>query len=305
MAEEAIDRLTEGEDQDGASGSPAALVAEGLGRRYRRRGPWALRGVTLRIRPGSITALVGPNGAGKTTLIRCWIGFERPDEGRVLVLGRDPQRRRGEVVASVGYVAQSNSLYRDFTIEDHLRLVESYRGSFDRLGARQRLRSIGLEPGRRISDLSAGERSKVALAIALSLRAPVLLLDEPMANLDPLARREFLRLLLDEVQHEGTTVILSSHIVTDVEEGCSDLIVLSRGRVLLHDSIEAARRGHMVLPASRLDGSATVGTFVGPGGELLSLVRSPAPPGSEASLEGVVLGYLAAAATLPEETPGE
>ncbi|HXG39471.1 MAG TPA: ABC transporter ATP-binding protein [Candidatus Limnocylindrales bacterium] len=287
-------------DRAVAAETGGALVAEGVGRRYRRRGPWALRGVTLSVRPGSITALVGPNGAGKSTLIRCWIGFERPDEGRVLVLGRDPRRRRADVVASIGYVAQSDSLYRDLTIEDHLRFVESYRRTFDRAGARKRLTSVGLGPERRISQLSAGERAKVALTIALSLRASVLLLDEPMANLDPLARREFLRLLLDEAQGQGTTVVLSSHIVTDVEEACSDLIVLSNGRVLLHDTIERARRGHMTVPAARLDGSHPVGIFAGSSGDLLALVRTDAPPGAEASLEEVVLGYLASGSS-PEE----
>lgn len=278
-----------------------ALAAEGLGRRYRRGGPWALRDVTLAIPAGSITALVGPNGAGKSTLIRTWLGFERPDEGRALVRGLDPRLRGPDVIDSVGYMSETRSLYGRLTIDDHLALVRSYRPRFDRAAAVSRLEELGLGLGRRVSQLSIGERAKVALTIALSLRAPILLLDEPMANLDPLARREFLSVLLDDVRRRGTTVVLSSHIVTDLEEACNALIVLARGRVLLHGPIDAIRREHVARPSQGAASpesarSELVSTFVGQSGERVELVRSTAPSGDEATLEQVVLGYLASAA---------
>ncbi|HWP64212.1 MAG TPA: ABC transporter ATP-binding protein [Candidatus Binatia bacterium] len=283
----------------GAEPAPT-LATEGLGRRYRRWGPWALLDVTLRIPAGSATALVGPNGAGKTTLIRCWMGFERPDAGRALVLGRDPRTRRAEVIESVAYVSQSHALYGRLSIGDHLAMVQWHRPRFDRSEAVARLEALGLAVDRRVSELSGGERAKVLLAIALALHAPVLLLDEPMANLEPLARREFLTLLLEEVRRRGTTVVLSSHIVTELEEACDALIVLAQGRVLLHDSIESLRRGHVARP---VDGSASprlaeaepVSVFSGRSGERLELVRTVAPPGGEATLEQIVLGYLASA----------
>jgi ABC-2 type transport system ATP-binding protein len=254
--------------------------------------------VTLSIAAGSITALVGPNGAGKTTLIRCWIGFERPDEGRVLVRGFDPQRRRADVIDSIGYVSQSHALYGRLSIGDHLDLVQWHRPRGDRRAAVSRLEALGVDLGRRVSQLSGGERAKVLLAIVLSLHAPILLLDEPMANLDPLSRREFLTVLLEDVREHGTTVVLSSHIVAELEEACDALVVLSQGRVLLHDSIDAIRRGHVARPLHGTTlrepaGAAPVSTFVGRSGERLELVRATAPPGHEATLEQIVLGYLA------------
>jgi ABC-2 type transport system ATP-binding protein len=284
-------------DADG----PLALATEGLGRCYRRGGPWALRDVTLAIPAGSITALVGPNGAGKSTLIRSWMGFERPDAGRALVRGLDPRNRRADVIRSVGYVSQTHSLYARLSIEDHLEMVATYRPGFDRGAAASRLETLGLDPRRRVSQLSVGERAKVMLSIALSLHAPILLLDEPMANLDPLARREFLTMLMEDVRRRGTTVVLSSHIVTDLEEACDRLIVLAQGSVLLDGSIDVVRREHVVLPgdgaASRAEsaGAQPVSAFLGRSGERLQLARATAPPGHAPTLEEIVLGYLAAA----------
>jgi len=269
-----------------------ALAADKFGRRYRRGGPWAVRDVTLSVPPGSITALVGPNGAGKSTLIRSWMGFERPDEGAVLVRGVDPRRRRAEAIASIGYVPQSTALYQGLTINDHIRLVKSYRPGFDRPAAVRRLEGLGLALPRSTSQLSGGEKAQVALTLALAMGVPILLLDEPLASLDPLARRDFLGMLTEDVQHSGATVVLSSHIVTDVEQACDALIVLSQGRLVLHDTIAGVRAQHVTVPAGALDGREPVSTFAGPTGKRLALVRMPAPPGQEATLEEVVLGYL-------------
>ena len=180
------------------------LRAEGVGRRYRRRGPWALRGVTLEFARGSITALVGPNGAGKSTLIRSWMGFERPNEGRVLVEGIDPRRERVAAVARIGYVPQAAALYRDLTVRDHLRLARVARPTFDAPYAEERLEGVGVRLDGPVGQLSGGEQAQVSLAIALGTRSPILLLDEPLANLDPLARREFLAVLVDDVRSTRT-----------------------------------------------------------------------------------------------------
>jgi ABC-2 type transport system ATP-binding protein len=270
-----------------------ALAADKLGRRYRRQGPWAVRDLSFTVPAGSVTALVGPNGAGKSTLIRCWMGFERPDAGTALVGSIDPQRQRDRAIASIGYVAQSNALYRAWAIDDHFRWVAGYRSSFDRGYAIKRVERLGLDLSRKVSELSGGEKAQVALTIALSLRAPILLLDEPTASLDPLARREFLAILVEDVRESGATVILSSHVITDIEQACDSVIVLSHGWLLLHDTIEDARDQHIAMPLASLNMLAPIATFAGPKGEPLALVRAAAEPSQRATLEEIVLGYLA------------
>ncbi len=240
------------------------LVTEHFGRRYRRSRPWACRDVSLTVPGGSITALVGPNGAGKSTLIRACLGFERPDEGRVLVAGVDPQRDRARAVGSVGYVPQGVALYRGLKIDDHLDLARVSRPTFDRDHALARIHDVGLSGNRPIGDLSGGEQAQVSLALALGTRAPVLLLDEPLANLDPLARRDFLTVLVEDVRANGSTVLLSSHIVTDVEQACDRLVVLSGGRLLLDRDVASARAEHRTVDAAALDGRAAIGSFAGP-----------------------------------------
>lgn len=279
-----------------------ALTAEGLAKRYRSGGPLALDDVTLAVPTGSITAIVGPNGAGKSTLIRTWMGFERPTAGRVTVTGIDPWRHRPEAVARIGYVPQAASLYRDLTVADHLALAGTLRGGFERAVAVERLKSLGIGPSKRVSELSGGQQAQLGLAIALATRAPVLLLDEPLASLDPLARREFLSVLVAAVRADGHTAFLSSHIVTDVEEACERVVVLSAGRVLLDADVAAARADHRIAtaaptvaaPAVPIPGE--VATFAGPGEARLTLVRTADPSvGRAASLEEIVLGYLSSA----------
>jgi len=274
--------------------SESPLRAEQFGRRYRRNRPWAVRDVTLAVPPGSITALVGPNGAGKSTLIRACIGFERPNEGRILIGGIDPRTDRSAAVASVGYVPQSASLYRNLTIGDHLDLARVARPTFDRPYAVARVSAAGLSEGRPVADLSGGEQAQVALALALGTRAPLLLLDEPLASLDPLARRDFLTTLVEDVRGRGATAVLSSHIVTDVEQACDRLVVLAGGRLLLDVAVAAAKESFRTVPATEIDGREVIGTFGGPAGEPLALVRE-ASARQPASLEEIVLGHLAAA----------
>ena len=277
----------------GVDRAAAPLIFEHLGRRYRRNRPWALRDVSLQIPEGSITALVGANGAGKSTLIRSCLGFERPNEGRVLVFGLDPRRDREAVVASIGYVPQATALYRGLTIDDHFVMAKTARAAFDPGVSRRHVEGLGLATRRRVGELSGGEQAQVTLALALGARAPLLLLDEPLASLDPLARRDFLTALLADVRGRGATAVLSSHIVTDVEQACDRLVVLAEGQLVLSDSVAAARERYRTMSADALDGGTIVGRFASPDGALLALVDG-GTVGRQATLEEVVLGHLAA-----------
>jgi ABC-2 type transport system ATP-binding protein len=272
----------------------AAVEAHGLGKRYRRR-VWALREVDLAVPEGSITALVGPNGAGKSTLIKAGIGFERPTTGRLLIGGVDPQRNRAGAVANVGYVPQAASLYRELTVDEHVRLARTLRAGFDTAVARLRLEQLDIPLAARADELSGGQQAQVGLALALGTRAPVLLLDEPLASLDPLARREFLHVLVDAVRSEGHTALLSSHVITDIEQACDRLLVLGGGRKLLDLSIAGALAEHRVVEVgAAVVTNGLVGVFPGPTGERLALVRSNGTFGRQATLEELVLGHLAA-----------
>jgi ABC-2 type transport system ATP-binding protein len=221
------------------------------------------------------------------------MGFERLDQGRVMVDGFDVRRDRAKALSRVGYVPQTNSLYRDLTIADHMHFAAAQRPNFDRGYAFDRVHKVGLASHRRVGELSGGEQAQVALALALGTRAHVLLLDEPLAGLDPLARREFLAALADDQRASGATVLLSSQIITDVDEACDAIVVLTSGHVALHMSVAQARIGHIAVPESELGERVAVATFIGPHGGRLALLKSEAAGGREATLEEVVLGYLA------------
>jgi len=276
--------------------SESVLEATGLWKRYRRRGPWVLHDVTIQVPRGSITAIVGPNGAGKSTLIRTWMSFERPSRGQVGVDGIDPWRHRPAALARIGYVPQAASLYRDLSVRDHLDLARVLRRDFDSGVARRHLIALGIPARQRAGDLSGGQQAQLGLALALGTKAPVLLLDEPLASLDPLARRDFLRILTESVKEDGRTAFLSSHIVTDVEEACDRLIVISDGRIRLDDGVADARSHHWIVEAAGREDVNVIGTFPGPDGRELALARGEAVPatGRVATLEEIVLGYLAA-----------
>ena len=263
------------------------LEAHELTKRY-RRGVTALASIYLELPAGGITALVGPNAAGKSTLIKSWVGFEKPTRGSVRVMGIDPWRDRSAALARVGYVPQSPVLYDGLSVDDHLDLAVQLRPSFDRAYAEQRLGQLDIPVGRGSRSLSGGQQAQVALSLALGTRAPILLLDEPLASLDPLARREFLHVLADAVRTDGATALLSSHIVTDVEQACDRLIVLGVGRVLLHDTVATALGGHAVAMSERAD---AIGSFGAADGSRIYLVRGDGD--RPATLEEIVLGYLA------------
>lgn len=276
---------------------PWALAAEGLAKRY-PKGVLALGGIDLTVRTGSITALVGPNGAGKSTLMKAWVGFERPTAGRVSVLGIDPWRDRARALSHIGYVPQSAALYKELTVSDHLDIAASLRPAFDRPRAAARLDDLGISSRARAGHLSGGQQAQVALAIVLGTRATVLLLDEPLASLDPFARREFLHVLSTTARAEGSTVVLSSHVITDVEQACDHIVVLGSGHKLLDAPIAEAIASHKVAVGGQDQPQADiVARFRGPGGEPLQLLRAHVDDGGRtlrnATLEEVVIGYLA------------
>jgi ABC-2 type transport system ATP-binding protein len=294
----------------GASNGTVALAAHGLSKRFRKK--VALDAVDLAVPAGSVTALVGPNGAGKTTLIRVCMAFERPNLGSVEVDGVDPWKHRGEALRRVGYVPQKPAVYGGLSVDDNLAMAKSLHSGFDIDYARRRLDQLAIPLDQRAGTLSGGQAAQLGLAVALGTRAKVLLLDEPLANLDPLARREFIQVLLDAVRSEGSTALLSSHIVTDVEDACDRLVILGGGKIRLDCLLEEAQRNHRLTDAdSPPPGATAVGSFLGKGGKkIMTLWRLAAPegasgedgaagtagPGGEepASLEDVVLGYLAA-----------
>jgi ABC-2 type transport system ATP-binding protein len=195
-----------------------ALETTGLGKRYRQL--WALRECCMHIPAGRITGLIGPNGAGKTTLLKLAMGLLAPDAGRIEVFGWSPLEQPTLVLARVAYVAQDRPLYQRFTVTDVLRMGRELNPKWDANAARERLVKRDIPLTQQIRKLSGGQQAQVSLALALGKRPELLLLDEPASNLDPLARRAFLRELVDAVAAEGITVVLSSHHIADVERGC-------------------------------------------------------------------------------------
>lgn len=231
-----------------------ALEATALGKRYGSN--WALRDCTLTIPAGSVTALVGPNGAGKTTLLQLAVGLIEPASGTISVLGHDPRAEPLAVLPHVGFVAQDHPLPRRFTIGETLRLGRELNPSWDDAIAERRIDELGLSRRQRIETLSGGQQAQVALTLALAKRPELLLLDEPVASLDPLARREFLTGVLRAVTETGITVVLSSHIVADLERICDRLIILANGRTQLVGSIEELLAEHRLLTGPRTDAVA-------------------------------------------------
>ncbi|RZS80161.1 ABC-2 type transport system ATP-binding protein [Motilibacter rhizosphaerae] len=226
------------------------LRAEGLGKEYRRR--WALRDCTLSVPAGKVVGLVGPNGAGKSTLLNLAVGLLRPSEGRIEVLGDRPGGSP-ERLGRVGYVAQDTPTYARLSIADHLRLGARLNPSWDAGLAAERVSRLGLDPSRRAGSLSGGQRAQLALTVGVAKRPELLVLDEPVASLDPLARREFLQDLMGTVPEHGLSVILSSHLVSDVERTCDHLVVLVDSRVRIAGDIDDLLATHVRMTGSRRD----------------------------------------------------
>ncbi len=228
------------------TGAAPTIAASGAGKRFGRT--WALRECTFEVPAGSLCALVGGNGAGKTTLLRVLAGLARPTEGDVTVAGRHPSDDP-QFLADVGFLAQEIPLYRRWTAEDHLAFGAHLNPRWDDTGTRQRLRHVGIPLDRRIEALSGGMRAQVALALALGKRPRVLLLDEPVAALDPLARRDFLGTLTAAVAADDLTVLLSSHLLADLERVSDHLVLLAGGQLALCADIDDVVAAHKVLTA--------------------------------------------------------
>lgn len=226
------------------------LAANGLGKRYGRR--WALSGCTLAIPPGHVVGLVGPNGAGKTTLLQLAVGLLSPSAGTIEVLGGQPAESPAQL-ARVGFVAQDTPVYGNLSVSDHLRMGAWLNPSWDSDLARRRIDGLGLDPSQKAGKLSGGQRAQLALTLAIAKRPELLILDEPVASLDPLARREFLQGLMETVADQGVSVILSSHLVADLERVCDYLVVLVDSHVQLDGEIDGLLAAHHLLIGPRED----------------------------------------------------
>ena len=228
----------------------AVLRADGLGKNYRRRR--ALTDCTLEVPTGRVVGLVGPNGAGKSTLLNLAAGMLAPTSGSIEVLGGRPASGAKQL-AKVGFVAQDTPTYAGLSIADHLRLGARLNPGWDDDLARDRIERLGLDPAQRAGKLSGGQRAQLALTVGVAKRPELLILDEPVASLDPLARREFLQDLMEAVADHGLNVVLSSHLVSDVERACDYLIVLVDSRVQLSGDIETLLARHHRLTGPRRD----------------------------------------------------
>jgi ABC-2 type transport system ATP-binding protein len=229
----------------------AALQTSDLGKRYGKQ--WALRDCSLTIPTGAVAALVGPNGAGKTTLIQLAVGLIKPTRGEIRVCGDSSPAHDPATLARIGYVAQDHPLYRRFGVADMLTMGRKLNPRWDDDFAKMRLSRLGIPLDKRIGQLSGGQQAQVALVLALAKRPTLIVLDEPLSSLDPLARREFLQTLMDAAVEEGLTILLSSHILADLERVCDFLVILSGGMLQMAGEIERVVQSHKLLTGPRRD----------------------------------------------------
>jgi ABC-2 type transport system ATP-binding protein len=281
----------------------AAIEARGLGKQYGRR--WALTDCTLSIPAGHVVGLVGPNGAGKTTLINLATGMLTPTTGSIAVLGKQPASDPAQL-ASVGYVAQDTPTYSGLSVEDHLRFGAHMNPAWDNALAQKRIDQLGLDPKHKAGKLSGGQRAQLALTLAIAKRPQLLMLDEPIASLDPLARREFLQILMEATADQELSVVMSSHLVTDLERVADYLIVLIASRVQIAGEVSSLLATHHLLTGPRRDtASLPAGqqviteshtdrqsTFVVRSEEP---IRDPALSVASLNLEDLVLAYMGSA----------
>lgn len=225
----------------------AVLQAHGLGKKYGRR--WALTDCDLEVPSGHVVGLVGPNGAGKSTLLNLAVGMLTPTTGSVEVL----EAPAGTQQAKVGYVAQDTPTYSRLSVADHLKLGARLNPAWDDSLAQQRIQRLGFDLKQRAGKLSGGQRAQLALTLGLAKRPELLILDEPVAALDPLARREFLQDLMEAVAEQELSVLLSSHLVSDLERACDYLIVLVGSRVQVSGEIDTLLATHVRLTGPRKD----------------------------------------------------
>lgn len=292
-----------------------ALETQQLGKRYGRR--WGLRHSTLLIPPGHVIGLIGPNGAGKTTLLHLVVGLLAPSTGDLQVFGYSPTRNHLETLSRVGFVAQDHPLYHSCSTAELVKLGGKLNPRWDDALAHARLRKLTIPIEQPIGRLSGGQQAQVALTLALAKRPDLLVLDEPAASLDPLARREFMQSLMDAVAAGGMTVLLSSHVLADLERVCDYLVLLvnahvalagpldeilaSHKRLLSHraspEALSALGKTHTVVQAQQADRQIEViarlhGSLLDPLWEMY-----------DAPLEDIALAYLRQASLLSDNAP--
>ena len=276
------------------------IQTRGLAKRYRRVS--ALSDCTITVPEGTISALIGPNGAGKTTLLRLLAGLAQPTAGEVTVLGGTP-RQDPAFLAGIGFLSQEIQLYRRFTAEDHIGIGAHLNRDWDGASVRDRLRSLNIPLDRAVGKLSGGQRAQVALALTLAKKPSLLLLDEPVAALDPLARRHFLATLAGAVADGGLTVLMSSHLVADMERVADHLIMLAASRVQLCGDIDTLLAEHHVLVGPRkattaIEKTRTIVQAEHTARQTTLLVRGNAPvfdpdwESADVGLEEMVLAYM-------------
>jgi ABC-2 type transport system ATP-binding protein len=276
------------------------IETRGLSKRYRK--VTALSQCTITVPEGRISALIGPNGAGKTTLLRLLAGLIAPTAGEVKVSGGAP-RQDPAFLADIGFLAQEIPLYRRMSAEDHIAIGAHLNPRWDAASVRDRLKVLDIPVGQAVGTLSGGQRAQVALALTLAKQPRLLLLDEPVAALDPLARRNFLAILADAVAIGGLTVVMSSHLVADLERVCDHVVLLAASRVQLCGDVDTILAEHQVLVGPRKDTTAleqthTVVQATRTARQTTLLVRlngpviDPAFEVSDVGLEELILGYM-------------
>jgi ABC-2 type transport system ATP-binding protein len=283
-----------------------ALSAQGLGKKYGRR--WALTDCTLDVPAGRVVGLVGPNGAGKSTLLNLAVGMLTPTSGSIEVLDAPAG---GPQLAKIGFVAQDTPTYARLSVSDHLRLGARLNPGWDDSLALARIQSLGLDLKQRAGKLSGGQRAQLALTLGVAKRPELLILDEPVAALDPLARREFLQDLMEAVTEHELSVILSSHLVSDVERSCDYLVVLVDSRVQVSGDIDTLLATHYRLVGPRRDEKSMpqnqhIVSVSHTDRQSTYLVRTsdpildPAWTVSQLTLEDIVLAYMGRSNSAPK-----
>ena len=276
------------------------IETSGLGKRYGSTG--ALCECTLAIPAGHVAALVGPNGVGKTTLLNLAVGLAEPSAGAVTVLGGLPPGSPA-ALDGIAFVAQDTPVYKNLPAADMLHLTANLNRRFDQHFAEARLAELGIPLNRKAGKLSGGQRAQLALTVALARRPRLLVLDEPVAMLDPVARHDFMATVLAAAADDGVSVVLSSHVLAELERVADYLILLSRGRVQVAGEVEDLLASHRVLTgpaaeASKFADRPVVHVRRGAAQAHLlvrATVDDPVPPGWEAhpvGLEELALAYL-------------
>lgn len=279
----------------------AVLEATELGKRYRHK--WALSDCSLTVPEGHVVGIVGPNGSGKSTLLNLAAGLLAPSSGNIDVLG-GPPARDATALGRVGFVAQDPPVFSSLSVRDHLRFGAHLNPRWDAALADGRIGDLGLDLGQRAGKLSGGQRAQLALTLAIAKRPDLLLLDEPVASLDPLARREFLQILMETVAEQEVSIVLSSHLVSDIERVCDYLIVLADSRVQVAGEVEDLLSSHHRLIGARHEpadypANQVVISSSHTDRQSVLIVRSDGPVLGESwtiepvSLEDLVLVYMA------------